>query len=91
MDSLRGALSDRGSLFLSILLDQACRCGRLAAGAAGVSEVVALRGINPHTWVVSPGCALLAGCRCRPVLRDDMPHNALMWGHGGKRARNPRS
>ena len=91
MDSLRGALSHRASLFLLILLDQACRCGRLAAGAAGVSGVVALRGIDPHTWVASPGSALLAGCRCRPVLRDDTPHDALMWWHGGKRARNPRS
>ena len=43
-----------------------------------------MHGINPHTWVVSPGCALLAGCRCRPLLCDDMPHDALMWGHGGK-------
>ena len=29
-----------------------------------------------------------AGCRCRPLLCDDMPHDALMWGHGGKHARN---
>ena len=48
-------------------------------------------GINPHTWVVSPWCALLAGCRCLPLFGDDMPHDALMWGHGGKHARNPRS
>ena len=45
-------------------------------------------GINPHTWVVSPWCALLAGCRCLPLFGDDMPHDALMWGHGGKHARN---
>ena len=35
--------------------------------------------INPHTWVVSPGCALLAGCRCCPWHCDDMPHDALIW------------
>ena len=48
----------------------------------GGSEGDTLRGINPRTWVVSPGRAPLAGCRCHPVLRDDMPHDALMWGHG---------
>ena len=32
-----------------------------------------------HTWVVSPGCALLAGCRCCPWHCDDMPHDALIW------------
>ena len=41
-----------------------------------------MSGINPHTWVVSPGCALLAGCRCGPWHCDDMPHDALMWGRG---------
>ena len=45
-------------------------------------------GINPHTWVVSPGCAPLAGCRCLPLFGDDMPHDALMWGHGGRHAGN---
>ena len=48
----------------------------------GGSEGDTFRGINPRTWVVSPGRAPLAGCRCHPVLRDDMPHDALMWGHG---------
>ena len=55
------------------------------------SDIILHAGINPNPWVLSPGCALLAGCRCHPVLRDDTPHDALMWGRGGKHAGNPRS
>ena len=40
---------------------------------------VASNSINPH-WCI--WCAPLAGCRCCPCHCDDMPHDALMWGHG---------
>ena len=46
---------------------------------------------HPYAWLVRPGGqgAPLAGCRCLPLIGDDMSHDALMWGHGGKHVRKP--
>ena len=38
---------------------------------------------------IHPQGAPLAGCRCLPLIGDDMSHDALMWGHGGKHVRKP--